>query len=218
MSKLDCTAIIAVKNGTNFLAEAVASVRAQTTQVSRILVVDDHSEDETVSLCQELGVECIPSKGYGQAAATNTAIRETESKYLAILDHDDWWDADKTKLQSEYLNANPLAFGVYSRVVNFFTDGRPEVQFPVTRIFGSAMLRRKIFDEVGFIDQSLTSANVIIWWTEVAKSGIRVDALDIPALFRRIHKDNFGVVQKEKAEENLMRVLRSKINSNKETK
>jgi glycosyltransferase involved in cell wall biosynthesis len=216
MRKSDCTVIIPVKNGTNFLAEAIHSVRAQTLQVSRILVIDDHSEDETVSLCRKLDIECIPSVGNGQAAATNLGIRMTTTEYLAILDHDDWWNEKKVELQTTYLNSRPDTFGVYSRVVNVFSDARPEVKFPVTRLFGSATLRRNIFNSVGLIDESLTSASVIIWWTEVAKSGIKVDSLDIPALNRRIHGENFGIAKKNEAEENLMRVLRSKIHSNNE--
>ena len=218
MNKSDCTVIIPVKNGTNFLAEAISSVRAQTLQVSRILVIDDHSNDETASLCRKLDVECVLSVGQGQAAATNLGIRMTTTEYLAILDHDDWWDKNKTKFQIAFLNLTPESFGVYSQVVNIFSNGQSEVKFPVTRLFGSSMLRRNIFDVVGFIDESLTSANVIIWWTEVAKSGIRVDPLNIPALYRRIHGENFGIAKKDEAEENLMRALRSKINSSGEAK
>ena len=218
MNQIDCTAIIAVKNGTNFLPEAIASIRAQTTQVSRILVIDDNSEDETVSLCKDLGIECLPSSGKGQTAATNTGIRLSETKFIAILDHDDWWDKEKTTLQSEYLIANPDAMGVYSRVVNVFTDGRPNVNFSASRALGASLLRRRIFNDVGLIDESLTSVNVIVWWSEVAKRKIRVDSLDIPALYRRVHDVNFGIINKDEAEENLMQILRSRINSNKEVK
>ena len=218
MNQIDCTAIIAVKNGTNFLPEAIASIRAQTTQVSRILVIDDNSEDETVSLCKNLGVECLPSSGQGQAAATNTGIRLSETEFIAILDHDDWWDKEKTKLQSEYLIANPGAMGVYSRVVNVFTDGRPQVNFPTSRAFGASLLRKSIFKEIGLLDESPTSVVVVNWWSEVAKRKIRVDSLDIPALYRRVHDVNFGIVNKVEAEENLMRILRSRINSSKEVK
>ena len=218
MNKSDCTVIIAVKDGTNFLAEAVASVRAQSSSVSRIIVIDDHSEDEVIPMCRELEVECITSNGYGQAAATNTGIKLVKTEYIAILDHDDWWDKDKTKLQSEYLDANPSAFGVYSQVFNVYSDNRPTVQFPATRSFGSSMLRRNIFEEVGLIDETYTSANVIVWWSEVAKRKIRVDSLDIPALNRRIHDDNFGIMQKDKAEENLMLILRAKVKLSRETK
>jgi len=218
MNQIDCTAIIAVKNGTNYLPEAIASIRAQTTQVSRILVIDDNSEDETVSLCKDLGVECQPSSGQGQAAATNTGIRLSETEFIAILDHDDWWDKEKTTLQSEYLIANPDAMGVYSRVVNVFTDGRPNVNFSASRALGASLLRRRIFNDVGLIDESLTSVNVIVWWSEVAKRKIRVDSLDIPALYRRVHDVNFGIINKDEAEENLMQILRSRINSNREVK
>ena len=218
MNQIDCTAIIAVKNGTNFLPEAIASIRAQTTQVSRILVIDDNSEDETVSLCKNLGVECLPSSGQGQAAATNTGIRLSETEFIAILDHDDWWDKEKTTLQSEYLIANPDAMGVYSRVVNVFTDGRPQVNFPASRAFGASLLRKSIFKEIGLLDESPTSVVVVNWWSEVAKRKIRGDSLDIPALYRRVHDVNFGIVNKVEAEENLMQILRSRINSSKEVK
>jgi glycosyltransferase involved in cell wall biosynthesis len=207
----ECTAIIAVKNGENYLREAISSIRNQTLEISRVIVVDDHSEDSTVELCNELGIECVASNEIGQAAATNLGISLASTPFIAILDHDDIWDSRKTELQIEYLQKNPLAQVVYSRVQNFYSNGYVSRDFEPSRAFGASIFRKKIFQRVGLIDTSITSSNSIAWWIEVARRGIRVDSLDIPALYRRIHKSNFNVTHPKEAQLNMFSVLRSKI-------
>ena len=207
----ECTAIIAVKNGENYLREAITSIRNQTLEISRVIVVDDHSEDSTVELCDELGIECVASNDIGQAAATNLGISLASTPFISILDHDDIWDSRKTELQIEHLQKNPLAQGVYSRVQNIYSNGYVSRDFEPSRAFGASMFRKEIFQRVGLIDTSITSSNVITWWIEVARCGIRVDSLDIPALYRRIHKSNFNVTHPKEAQLNMFGVLRSKI-------
>jgi glycosyltransferase involved in cell wall biosynthesis len=207
----DCTAILAVKNGENYLREAISSIREQTLPVSRVIVVDDHSTDNTVALCAELGIECVSSQEFGQGAATNLGITLASTSHIAILDHDDIWDSQKTELQIDYLNKNPHAQAVYSRVQNFYTNGSISRDFLPSRAFGAALFRKKIFQEVGLIDTSRSSANMINWWIEVARREIRVDSLDIPALYRRVHEANFNVAHPEEAQINMFSTLRSKI-------
>jgi glycosyltransferase involved in cell wall biosynthesis len=209
---LECTAIIAVKNGENYLREAISSIRNQTLEISKVIVVDDHSEDSTVELCDELGVECVASIEIGQAAATNLGISLASAPLIAILDHDDIWDSRKTELQVEHLQKNPSAQAVYSRVQNFYLDGYKSQDFGPARAFGTSMFRKEIFQSVGSIDTSISSAFFLYsFWIEVARRGIRVDCLDIPALYRRIHKTNFNVAHPKEAQLNTFGVLRSKI-------
>lgn len=208
---LECTAIMAVKNGENYLREAISSIRNQTLEISRVIVVDDHSEDSTVELCDELGVECVASIEIGQAAATNLGISLASTPLIAILDHDDMWDSRKTELQVEHLQKNPSAQAVYSRVQNFYSNGYVSQDFGPARAFGASMFRKEIFQSLGLIDTSISSSNSIAWWIEVARRGIRVDCLDIPALYRRIHKTNFNLAHPKEAQLNMFSVLRSKI-------
>ena len=207
----ECTAIIAVKNGENYLREAISSIRNQTLEISRVIVVDDHSEDSTVELCDELGIECVASNEIGQAAATNIGISLASTPFIAILDHDDIWDSRKTELQIGYLQKNPLAQAVYSRVQNFYSNGYISRDFEPSRAFGASIFRKEIFQSVGLIDTSRSNFNSIAWWIEVASRGIQVDALNIPALYRRIHETNFNVAHAEEAQVIMFNVLRSKI-------
>ena len=64
---------------------------------------------------------------------------------------------------------------------------------------------------MGLIDTSRSNFNSIAWWIEVASRGIQVDALNIPALYRRIHETNFNVAHAEEAQVIMFNVLRSKI-------
>ena len=207
----ECTAIIAVKNGTNYLEEAIASIRAQTLPMSRVIVVDDHSEDDTELLCAELGIEFVKSRGVGQGAATNLGIEMSLTPFIAILDHDDKWDYQKTELQIQYLLKNQQSQAVFSRVQNFYTNGSVDRDFLPSRALGSSIFRRQIFQKAGPFDVSTPALNSLPWWLEVARRGIRVDSLDIPALYRRVHKENFNVLRFEEAHHSRFSVLRSKI-------
>jgi len=207
----ECTAIIAVKNGANYLEEAIASIRAQTFPVSRVIVVDDHSEDNSEVLCAELGVEFVKSNGIGQGAATNLGITISLTPFIAILDHDDRWDYQKTELQIKYLLKNSQAQAVFSRVQNFYTNGSVDREFLPSRALGSSIFRRQIFQKAGLFDVSTPALNSLPWWLEVARRGIRVDSLDIPALYRRVHEENFNVLRFDEAHHSRFSVLRSKI-------
>jgi len=209
----ECTAIIAVKNGENYLREAISSIRNQTVEISRIIVVDDHSEDSTVELCGELGIECVASDENGQRAATNLGITLASTPFIAILDHDDLWDSRKTELQVEYLHRNPLVQAVYSRVQNFYSNGYISQDFEPSRALGASIFRKEIFRNAGLFDTSVSSSSLINWWIKVAHLGIRTDSLDIPALYRRIHETNFNVAHPKEAQSNIFSSLRSKITS-----
>lgn len=209
----ECTAILAVKNGKNYLREAIASIKAQTLPISRVLVIDDHSDDDTVDVCAELGIECVTSNGVGQGAATNFGIAMASTPFIAILDHDDTWDLRKTELQIQYLHNNPSTLAVFSQVQNFYTNGSISRDFPPSRALGSSIFRSEIFQEVGLFDTTTIALNSLPWWLEVAHRGIRIDSLDIPALYRRVHKENFNVINSEEGQQPRFSTIRSKIQS-----
>lgn len=84
--------IIPAFNRADTLPRALRSVLAQTVRPAEIIVVDDHSADDTAELAQQWGARVIRHEhNQGAAAARNTAVAAATQPWIAPLDSDDEW-------------------------------------------------------------------------------------------------------------------------------
>lgn len=87
--------IIPTYNYGRYLKRAVDSVCNQTISDIEIIVVDDHSTDNTpevMNTIDDARVNYIrQSENVGQSANRNAGIACARGKYVAFLDADDWW-------------------------------------------------------------------------------------------------------------------------------
>lgn len=92
-------------NGHRFVEQAIDSVLSQTYQNFELLIVDDCSKDDSLQLIKRKAqsdsrIRVIAlEKNAGVANARNVGIREAKGKYIALLDNDDLWTADKLERQ-----------------------------------------------------------------------------------------------------------------------
>ena len=109
-----------------FIAEALASVFAQTFKDFEILVVNDGSPDKA-----ELEAALSPFAGRiryfdrpnrGVSGARNFAIHEARGSLLAFLDSDDLWLPPYLETQVQFLDQNPGAVAAVADVL-LFGDG-----------------------------------------------------------------------------------------------
>lgn len=98
--------IIPVYNRQDFIKEAVTSVLEQTYKNFELIVVDDHSTDETKRALSDFNIKVIDSTGKGVSAARNTGIRNSKGRWLTFLDSDDLWYDNKLQVQFDYHNNN----------------------------------------------------------------------------------------------------------------
>jgi glycosyltransferase involved in cell wall biosynthesis len=104
--------IIPVYNREESVLRAVDSVIQQSFADFELLVVDDGSTDRTVAAivagCRDPRLRVLRhSTNQGAAAARNTAIRATQAEFVAFLDSDDEWVADKLERQIDCLKTAP---------------------------------------------------------------------------------------------------------------
>jgi glycosyltransferase involved in cell wall biosynthesis len=111
--------VIPAYNAAPYLAETLTSVRAQTAPHYEIIVVDDGSIDDTVSIAERFGARCLRQSNLGASTARNAAIRAARGQYVAFLDADDLWAPDKLEKQAAYLAAHPDTVWIYSDALVF---------------------------------------------------------------------------------------------------
>lgn len=93
--------ILPVYNSGCFLAEAIESVLKQSLTNFELLIVDDGSDSpETrriIDLQTDPRIRIIRRENGGIASARNTGLDAASGKYIAFLDHDDWYHPDYLK-------------------------------------------------------------------------------------------------------------------------
>ena len=124
---LPVSVVIPALNAERFIGLAIESVQAQTLKVSEIIVVDNGCTDRTAQLASELGAKVVLEEQRGLSRARNAGIRHSTHDWIALLDSDDLWDADKLERQWAAAQAFPDAGMVacYFRVIE---DGRVIVE------------------------------------------------------------------------------------------
>jgi len=97
------------------IADAIASVAAQTLRPAEVLLVDDCSGDDTLDALHRIASAHAPgwikvialSANGGPSRARNAGWERAEQPYIALLDADDSWGARKLELQMAALEADP---------------------------------------------------------------------------------------------------------------
>ena len=99
------TVIIPTYRRATLLARAIEHVRRQTYRNLEIIVVDDGSPDSTgdvvrTNAAQDSRIRYVRhERNKGLPAARNTGIRAATGEYIAFIDDDDEWRADKIERQ-----------------------------------------------------------------------------------------------------------------------
>lgn len=196
MSAPRVAVVLPVRDGAEFLAEALASVRAQTLAPAEIVVVDDGSTDATAALAAATpGVRVVAATRRGPAAARNVGIAATTAEWLAFLDHDDLWAPDKLAVQAALAARTPPPDVVVGRTVRAarVADGAPFVPVgaPYRAIsFGAALVRRAAFARIGPVDEERLHGEDVAWFGRAAAAGLRIVAHDDVVQTYRRHGRN----------------------------
>src|SRR5262245_40001432 len=176
--------VIPTYNYASFVVQAVESALAQRwLGAMEVIVVDDGSTDDT---CERLApfrdrIRYIRQRNQGLSAARNTGIRQARYEWIALLDSDDVWHPDKTRVQLEAVGGNP-SIGFVGTPPGPIPDSRLPLRaaeavrelgvrdFMVGTPLGpsSTMVRRRAFERVGFFDETLRSVEDRDMWLRLA--------------------------------------------------
>jgi glycosyltransferase involved in cell wall biosynthesis len=177
--------IIPTWNRKNLLGKAIDSVLTQTYENFELLIVDDGSDDGTDEFVASYGnaVRYLYQDNLGAAAARNTGIRAARHELLAFLDSDDCFTPEKLAVQGAAMAARP-EYLVSHTDESWYRDGQLLKQKKRHAreggdIFGrclklcavgmsTAMVRRRLFEEVGLFDVELVCCEDYDLWLRIS--------------------------------------------------
>jgi len=190
--------IIPSFNCESYIAETINSVLNQTFRDVEVIVVDDGSTDRTREIVAAFGasVRLVAQDNAGRCAARNRGIREAGGEYICLLDHDDYWFADKLARQMAEFQRHPEAGGVYSAFIFWCGDNDDQFSSPHSfdltvyqdgidsdfsgwiyhqflldcyMLTSTAMFRAEVFQRCGVYDESLPYSEDWELWLRIAR-------------------------------------------------
>jgi glycosyltransferase involved in cell wall biosynthesis len=183
--------IITTYNRRAFLQEALHSVMSQDYADREIIVVDDGSTDGSEELAWGLPVRYEWKENGGISSARNRGIALARGDLLAFLDADDLWKREKLGRQMERMAANGCDISytdeIWLRNGQWLNQRKKhrkhsgciyEQCLPLCIISpSSAVIARKIFDDVGLFDEGLPVCEDYDMWLRICS---RYPVLFIP--------------------------------------
>jgi glycosyltransferase involved in cell wall biosynthesis len=119
--------LVTAYNLARFLGRAIDSALAQDwpADALEVIVVDDGSTDETPQVLAAYGerIRVIRQANQGLVRAVDRGLAEVSGDYVALLDADDEWPADRLRRQVEHLEANPRVGLVHGDMTLIDADG-----------------------------------------------------------------------------------------------
>jgi glycosyltransferase involved in cell wall biosynthesis len=216
---LTVSAVIAVRNGAAYLADALASIGASRRRPMEIVVIDGASSDASAQIAARHPLVTVwPQQGRGAADAYNEGVRRSRGDLIAFLSHDDLWSEDKLDIQAAAFEADP-GLMVSFAMVRHVLLGPPPPGFrldlldrPVPGyIMETLVARRAVFDRVGSFDVDLATAEDIDWISRARDLKIPMALAQQVLLTKRIHGSNSSLV-KPTGTQDLLEALRRTVN------
>lgn len=176
--------VIPTRNRRDLLQAILENLRQQTLRASEVVVVDDGSTDDSASLAARLGARVIAlPRRTGFARAVNTGVREARGRWVAVLNNDvelarDWLERMLEAAESQqawfacgklFERAAPCrldgAYDLLCRGACAWRAGHGRQDGPLWNrmqpvlftSFTATLLRRELFDRVGWLDEGFES-------------------------------------------------------------
>ncbi|AFY34772.1 glycosyltransferase family A protein [Calothrix sp. PCC 7507] len=182
--------VVPAYNVSSYIQKALTSLELQTFRNFEVLVVDDGSIDDTVAVAQQFcqrdsRFQLLQKSNGGLSSARNYGICHARGEYIAMLDADDVYHADKLANHVTRLDKEADVGVVYSasrtirddgRLTFMTLSGKPINSHPLLALLcknfvghgSNAVFRRCLVEEVGGFDEELRSWEDVDFWLRIA--------------------------------------------------
>lgn len=207
--------IVPVYRAASYIAETIGTVLKQTYQNWELLLIDDHSPDNSAEIIQDIiekrsgqalpdscGIERIrlirKEKNAGAAEARNTGIELAKGRYIAFLDADDLWHSEKLEKELSFMKEKQAAFAFTAYE---FGDEKAHgtgkiVKVPERLTYRKALSRTVIFTSTVVFDTTKISKELIrmpavasedtaTWWKVLRNGHTAYGLNETLAIYRR---------------------------------
>ena len=198
---VDTSVIIPVRNGTNYLAEAVASALAQVGSADEVIVVWDDSDDDTASLVQKFEdprIRVIKGPGRGVSGGRNAGLAAAAGTFIAFLDHDDLWPPGRHRKMMQVLLDDPHIGAVFGRMRIHLDPGATPWRWildldgrhvPGSNL-GTGLFRSRSLRLIDGFDESLRFGEDVDYFFRLREMGMQIALCDLDGLIYRRHATN----------------------------
>jgi glycosyltransferase involved in cell wall biosynthesis len=202
--------IISVYNGERYLAETIESVTGQSYPRMEIIIIDDGSTDRSGKVAQRF----VPSVRYhyqpngGIAAAWNSGIELATGDFIAFNGADDLWTTNKIRSQMDVFSKNSTLDIVFGHVKQFHSpelsdEERQKIWCPDELMpgvsAGTMLIKRESFFHVGLFNTMWRRGIFNDWYLRAAELGLRTHMMPDLLMWRRLHRENHGIVNRDKS-------------------
>jgi len=205
--------IIPTYNNAHFIGRALQSVVDQTYENWEVIVVDNHSidnTDEVISSFNNARIKVLKIHNNGIIASSrNKGIRSAKGEWIAFLDSDDWWSANKINIILDYVDksdvfvAHPLK-KIYNNKIKKINENDSTTCLPRSYkdlvvkgnsiSTSSVMVKASVLNEIGLFNESkeYVASEDYDLWLRISYSGIRVRCVNQQLGYYRIHDNNYS--------------------------
>lgn len=217
-------------NAEKYIAETIESVLNQTYKNWEMIIVDDCSQDESISIVNEYvrkdrRIKLLKNiKNRGVSATRNKAIRNVspQSKYIAFLDSDDLWKSNKLEKQIYFMEKNNYSFTFSDyEIIDKTGQSSKEIYYKDNFVNYSKALKGNPFACLTVVLETRLSINVefsnekhedYIYWLDILEKN-SINAYNLPMLLGKYRKTDESLSSnKVKAAIWTWKIYKSRIN------
>lgn len=183
--------IIPLYNKAPYVKKAIESVYCQTLRDFELIVIDDGSSDNSLSVAREalrdtdIVFQLMHQENAGVSIARNKGVAVSQGDYICFLDADDWWAPTFLERMNWMIKQYPEA-GIYGSNYFYVKNGRPKVFETIAdtgyinycRVYSEALhmplwtgaicLPRSVFDEMKGFRPHLKLGEDFDLWIRIA--------------------------------------------------
>jgi glycosyltransferase involved in cell wall biosynthesis len=209
--------IIPVYNAAKTIEASVHSVLTQNFTDFELILIDDGSTDQSLSVMQELAAQDIRIKSLswsnkGVSATRNLGVYLSRGAYVAFLDADDLWHADKLAQHHSLHSGDENIAASYAKIAFIEPDATHcnnartyssivQHSLKVADLLGenpvctmsNLVVRRDCFETIGVFKESMSFAEDQEWLVRAASGQCNIVGIDTALVGYRLSQDGLSV-------------------------